>query len=272
MRRASRQSQIINHQSTIDNHIQTRMHPERITELLQPFLVSGPESREPSILLPGQLQDISTYIDLLLRWNSRVNLTSVRNPEEIVTRHFGESLFTAQHLFPAPPPDVTEESKNNPQVIDVGSGAGFPGLPIKIWAPAIHLTLIESNQKKATFLREVVRTLTLIDVDVFAGRFADFQNQPRVADLQNRQNSSQISATGPAKPRNVVTLRAVEHFDTILPAAAGLLRPSGRLAILIGQGQLDRAQDLLPSLRWDQPIRLPQSSSRFLLLGANESD
>jgi 16S rRNA (guanine527-N7)-methyltransferase len=236
------------------------MDAERIAELLQPFLDSGPGGHGPSILPPGQLQHISTYIDLLLRWNSRVNLTSVRNPEEIVTRHFGESLFTAQRLFPNPSAD---KSPARPNLIDVGSGAGFPGLPIKIWAPAIHLTLIESNQKKATFLREVVRTITLIDVNVFAGRVADFQNQ---------QSAIHGPDSIPVRPGNVVTLRAVEHFDAILPAAATLLGPSGRLAILIGQGQLDRARQLLPLLLWADPIKLPHSSSRSLLLGTHESE
>jgi 16S rRNA (guanine527-N7)-methyltransferase len=241
------------------------MDAERIAELLQPFLDSGRGGHGPSILPPGQLQHISTYIDLLLCWNLRVNLTSVRNPEEIVTRHFGESLFTAQRLFPNPSAD---KSPASPNLIDVGSGAGFPGLPIKIWAPAVHLTLIESNQKKATFLREVVRALTLIGVDVFAGRVADFENKH----FQKKQSPSQTFASGPAMPGIVVTLRAVEHFDAILPAAAGLLGRAGRLAILIGQGQLDRARQLLPLLNWDQPIKLPHSSGRFLLLGTNESD
>ncbi len=108
------------------------MHPERISELLQPFLEPEKAATKKSISSPSQLEDISTYIDLLLRWNARVNLTAVRHPEEIVTRHFGESLFAAHHLFPAPETAQTA----GPRVIDVGSGAGFPGMPIKILAPA----------------------------------------------------------------------------------------------------------------------------------------
>jgi 16S rRNA (guanine527-N7)-methyltransferase len=244
----------------------------RIAELLQPFLDPSRESPRqsggPAVLVPAQLQSISTYIDLLLRWNSRVNLTSVRRPEEIVTRHFGESFFAARHLFPVPEPGPAENTLPvvqviEAQVIDVGSGAGFPGLPIKIWASPIHLVLIESNQKKATFLREVVRALTLTNVDVFAGRAADFQR---------RSNSRQQSTlVGSRRSGDLVTLRAVEHFDSILPEAADLMAPSGRLAILIGQAQLDRARRLVPSIKWDQPIKLPQSSSRFLFLGRKES-
>jgi 16S rRNA (guanine527-N7)-methyltransferase len=237
------------------------MHPERIAELLQPFLDRRPGSPRQGVrpvLSPVQLEYISTYIDLLLRWNARVNLTSVRQPEEIATRHFGESLFTALHLFPASgqnPPEARPEIR----VIDVGSGAGFPGLPIKIWAPHIQLTLIESNQKKATFLREVARALTLTNVDVFAGRVADFQRS-----MPTPQASA--GATG-----DVVTLRAVERFDSILPEAARLLNPSGRLAILIGHAQLDHARQLLSTIAWDTPLKLPHSSSRVLVLGRKES-
>jgi 16S rRNA (guanine527-N7)-methyltransferase len=218
------------------------MLPERIADLLQPYLD-----------VPAPVQAISTYIDILIRWNARLNLTAVRQPEEIVTRHFGESLVAARHLFPE------KEATPAARLVDVGSGAGFPGLPIKLWAPAIHLTLIESNQKKATFLREVVRALTLTNVDVFAGRAADYH--------------ASLTTTAPvaAKTADVVTLRAVERFDAILPEAADLLAPSGRLAILIGQAQIDPARRLVPSIDWGPPVKIPQSSNRFLLLGRYES-
>src|SRR5208282_2318861 len=127
------------------------------------------------VLSATQLQNISTYIDILLRWNARINLTAIRNQEEIVTRHFGESLFAASHLFPKIYPvtsvssvvkdvdvdlDVAEARSPKARLADLGSGAGFPGIPIKLWSPNISLTLIESNHKKATFLRELSRTLT----------------------------------------------------------------------------------------------------------------
>src|SRR5580693_1500012 len=124
------------------------METSRIAELLQPFLLA-PAGASPALsaaLSAAQLDDISTYIDLLLRWNARINLTSIRQPEAIVTRHFGESMFAARHLFPDPGPPAS--------LIDVGSGAGFPGVPFKFWAPQLHLTLIESTQKKVAFLRQ----------------------------------------------------------------------------------------------------------------------
>jgi 16S rRNA (guanine527-N7)-methyltransferase len=240
------------------------MNTTRITELLQPFL-SPPiptdtpkpchserseESRVPreesAALSPAQLQNISTYIDLLLRWNARINLTAIREPEEIVTRHFGESLFAARHLFATSKNAGTEPSTAS--LIDVGSGAGFPGLAIKIWAPQIHLTLLESNQKKATFLREVARSITLTNINVFPGRAENY----------------------PGPPADAVTLRAVEQFDTAMPAATNLVAPKGRLALLIGKSQLTRARDLATSLQWSLPIPIPLSSSRVLEIGAKE--
>lgn len=214
------------------------MDSARISELLQPFLAT-PASAE-------QTRHISTYIDLLLHWNTRINLTSIRQPKEIVTRHFGESLFTARHLFPSSQSDLPATTG---RLLDIGSGAGFPGLAIKIWVPNLGATLIESNQKKAIFLREVIRKLTLTCVDVFPGRAEDFSS-----------------------PAEVVTLRAVEHFEHALPTAARLVAARGRLALLIGEGQVQRTRQLTPELRWSEPLSIPLSSSRVLFIGKQESE
>lgn len=210
------------------------MDPSAIAALLAPYLA-------PARLGPQQLVHISMYIDILERWNRKMALTAVRDPEEMVERHFGESLFVARRLFPAAAPAALS-------AIDVGSGAGFPGLPLKIFAPALRLTLIESQQKKATFLKEAVRALALPQVEVFAGRAQDFPGQ---ADL--------------------VTLRAVERFEAILPVAARLVLPGGRLALLIGAAQAERARRLLPAFAWESPIALPRSQQRILLVGANHA-
>src|SRR5580704_19059863 len=218
------------------------MNTARIAELLEPFLVTPIVIQDdsstaknqpadschsqavnngvtPAVLSPIQLQYISTYVDILGRWNTRINLTAIRDREEIVTRHFGESLFAARHLFPRRKSagesaagesaagngaagdgasdgavmgggaadggaadarasggraalEVAEQGEMRAltpeavRVADIGSGAGFPGLPIKLWCPVIALTLIESNHKKAAFLREITRALTLTDVNI----------------------------------------------------------------------------------------------------------
>jgi 16S rRNA (guanine527-N7)-methyltransferase len=251
------------------------MHPARIAELLQPFLSAttnpchsepgqrpgeslprGARRREPAVSAT-QLQSISTYIDILQHWNARINLTAIRNEEEIVTRHFGESLFAARHLYPkvypvsSVPPVVkdldldSEFEVAEARVADVGSGAGFPGIPIKLWAPNIALTLIESNQKKATFLRELSRALTLTDINI--------------------QNDR--AETLPPSTFDVVTLRAVERLAKVLPVAANLLAPSGRLALLIASSQLEATRSTLLQVNWEPPIPIPQSQSRLLLIG-----
>jgi 16S rRNA (guanine527-N7)-methyltransferase len=278
------------------------MNQVRIAELLQPFLQEANDQR-PFLACPeqgagandGLYHSISTYIDILLRWNAHINLTAIRDPEDIVTRHFGESLFAARHLFPKvyPAPrvkgypvtpvspvlkevevevevevgvevdlDVANDQRrssadpergegtNDVRVADLGSGAGFPGLPIKLWAPNIALTLIESNHKKATFLREVTRALTLTDVNI-----QNIRAQGLIEDLPK---------TGPF---DVVTLRAVERFEDTLPTAATLLAPSGRLALLIGASQLDQAQSKLSTFTWQPPIAIPNSRTRTLLIG-----
>jgi len=206
----------------------------RIAELLQPFFEASPHHNQ---LSARQLDQISTYIDLLLRGNARMNLTAIRAPEQIVTRHFGESLFAARHLLP--PAAGLEVSS---LLVDIGSGAGFPGLPMKIWSPQTPVTLVESNHKKVAFLREVIRALTLTDIDVFPAR-----------------------AETLSTPASLVTLRAVEHFETILPVAISLLAPEATLALLIGVSQIAKAQALAPHLSWSRPLTIPNSDSRLVL-------
>lgn len=249
------------------------MNPARIAERLAPFLDDA--SDQP--LTTDDLQRISTYIDILIRWNARINLTAVRDPEEIVTRHFGESFFTARILFPdreggraVLDGDVNRHEQTGTvaqnlsngavssvakiALADVGSGAGFPGIPIKLWHPTLALTLIESNHKKAAFLREAARALTLTDINILAARAESI----------------------PPAAFNIVTLRAVEHFESILPITARLVAPAGRLAILIGTSQLPLAHSILEKIDGFSAQRaaaspMPLSTSRMLLTADRSS-
>jgi 16S rRNA (guanine527-N7)-methyltransferase len=209
------------------------MTRDRIAALLSPFLENDHLSAE-------QLAQIVTYTDLLLKWNTHFNLTAVHDPEEIITRHFGESFFAARQLLSE---DAADQS-----AIDVGSGAGFPGLPLKIWNRELTLTLVEAHGKKAVFLREVARALDFSKVRVFADRAENLDEQA-----------------------NLVTLRAVERFEKILPIAAALAAPGGRLALLIGDGQIEVAKSILPKAVWEAPVALPLSRGRSLLIGRFQS-
>lgn len=160
---------------------------DSLKTLLLPYAPEVPER------LLGQL---SAYLDLLVKWNARTNLSAIREPEEMVRRHFGESLFAARHL-PA----------GAKTLLDVGSGAGFPGLPIALAHPGLTVTLAESQNKKASFLREVVRTLG-IPVEVWADRVEHLASERRF---------------------DVVTLRAVDHPAFALELARERLTAGGTI-------------------------------------------
>lgn len=204
------------------------MEIARIAELLAPF--TGGKT-----LAPPLLEQVSSYLELLLRWNARVNLTAVRDPETIVTRHFGESLFAARILL---------RGGGEPAVLaDVGSGAGFPGVPMKLFAPALDVTLIESHNKKAAFLKEVARTLGVEGLHVFVGRAEQWLGR---ADL--------------------VTLRAVEQFERALPVAAALVADGGKLGLFVGEGQVPTAQAVLgKKWGWEGPKHVPGSEARVVI-------
>jgi 16S rRNA (guanine(527)-N(7))-methyltransferase GidB len=181
--------------------------------------------------LAGQL---SAYLDLLLRWNARTNLTAIRSPEEIVRRHFGESLFAGRHLGD-PLPDT---------LLDLGSGAGFPGLPIALLHPQIAVTLAESQNKKSTFLREVIRTLGFPNVDVWAGRAEDL----------------------PAGRRfHTVALRAVDNMHAALAVASSLAEV--QVVLLAGDGA-----EPPQGYRFRETIAIPQSNSSILYRAVPEWD
>src|ERR1700689_5162519 len=107
-----------------------------------------------SLTIP-QIEQVQKYNSLLVLWNQKISLTSIEDPQEIVCRHFGESFFASKFI-------------ENPacRLADVGSGAGFPGLALKIVLPNLQVSLIEQDTRKATFLNEVIRALNLTDAKV----------------------------------------------------------------------------------------------------------
>jgi 16S rRNA (guanine527-N7)-methyltransferase len=201
------------------------MDSATIAELLQPY----------AALDQRRLDQVSRYLDLLLKWNARMNLTAVREPKEIVARHFGESFFAADKLL---------ERDRELTVIDLGSGAGFPGLPLAIFAPWAQVTLIESSSKKSAFLNEVISALQLSNAKVFARRAEDYPGDA-----------------------GLVTMRAVEKFTEALPMAMRLVRFEGRLGLMIGAAQVEQAKKLLPDVEWTGPVTVPGGHSRVLAVG-----
>jgi len=169
-----------------------------------------------------------------------MNLTAVRDPESIVKRHFGEAVFLARQL------SDRNLLPTGAKVFDIGSGAGFPGIPLKIACPQIALTLVEAHGRKAVFLKEVLRA-TYLDSEV-------------------KNVRAEVLAETASGSADVVTLRAVEKFENILPVAAKFVRPRGKLALLIGKQQVPVAQNLLQPWQFEPLLRFPGSENRGILL------
>ncbi len=219
---------------------------EFTARLLAPYIAASPG---PDNLRPEIVGGVVSHLDLLQKWNAQISLTAIKGEGEIVMRHFGESLFAARVLLHG-----AQYGRSVVRFADLGSGAGFPGMPLALYAEwsgiTLDATLIESNQKKATFLREVARALTLPGVRVAATRASTF------------------GAGGAAAGSfDLVTMRAVERFEEALPVAVALCAPGGKLGILIGAAQMERARELVPSVVWDSPVAIPQSRDRVLLVG-----
>lgn len=172
----------------------------------------------------------ATYLELLLRWNARVNLTAVRDAESILTRHFLESIACARAL-----PFGVET------LLDFGSGAGLPGIPIALCCPALRITLAESQSKKAAFLQEAVRTLGL-NVRVHSGRAETLKER-----------------------FDCVTLRAVDRMHEAVRAAAALVQPSGWLIPMTTQAELASIVSAAgPAFQWQPSLSLPGSDQRIV--------
>ena len=182
----------------------------------------------------GRLQ---VFLELLQKWNARLNLTAIRDPEEILQRHFIECIFAARHL----PAEIRT-------LLDFGSGGGFPGIPIALCRPEIQVTLGESQSKKSAFLRETVRSLGILNAEVYNGR---------VEGLEGRFEG--------------VTLRAVDKMQEACREAIHLVAPSGYLVLFLSDEAVKNTVSVFDQFRWDAPILLPASQRRELLIGQKSS-
>lgn len=196
--------------------------PETIAALLQPYI--GPD-------VPGDWHRIyaqlATYLDLILKWNAKLNLTAIRTPEEIVRRHFGESLFAGTHLGECD------------TLLDFGSGAGFPGLPIQLLRPDVTVTLAESQGKKAAFLREVVRTLG-VSTEIW---------------------SSRVDEMPLARRFDTVTLRAVDKMESSVREAGGR---AARQVLILGTYPKPLSAVLGGNFKLTDQVPVPETSEGVL--------
>jgi 16S rRNA (guanine527-N7)-methyltransferase len=185
---------------------------------------------------PQQIQQIQRYIEILLHWNEKVNLTAIRDPLEILYRHICESMFGVRAI-----------PVGKCRLADVGSGGGFPGLPMKILQSEIELILIESNVKKATFLTEVVRELGLTAVRVLVSRYEELSEE--------------------VAPLDIVCSRALGDFGPFLEWAAVPTLGTQKVALWIGSQDAEAVRRL-PGWAWQEPSAIPHSLRRLILVGS----
>jgi 16S rRNA (guanine527-N7)-methyltransferase len=182
------------------------------------------------ILSPDQLRLLEAHYQLLLRWNARMSLTTVTSMSEAVVRHYAESIFLGQLLL-----KTEADADDRLGIVDIGSGAGFPGIPIAVLRPTWRVTLVESNQRKAVFLAEASRELS--NVGVKANR------------------AQEIAGTW-----DWVVSRAVRPADVAQQA----LRLGRRIGLLMGAEDVER----LPSnIGWQDPVQLPWGERRVAITG-----
>ena len=205
----------------------------RLRQLLHPF------GFDPS---PAQAEQINAYLDLLIRWNQKINLTAIRNPQECVTRHFGESLLVVKFL------------PLQGSLLDIGSGAGFPGLALKIAFPALSVTLLEPVAKKRAFLKEAARVAGLEPITARADRLEDWV------------------AANPSPSFDFVTMRAVGNLEQILPLIAHhCLKPGAQLLLWLSQQQGQQLQTIETGVAWTDPLPIPLTRAAEIWRGIKPS-
>jgi len=186
-----------------------------------------------------QVLQIQQYIKILLTWNEKVNLTAIRDPLEILHRHFCESMYAAEAL-------PLEKGR----LADVGSGGGFPGLALKIIRPGLQVFLVESNIKKVTFLAEVIRELGLTGAQVLARRYEELGEE--------------------IAPLDYVCSRALGEFPSFLEWAKSEQTAARQVVLWIGARDLPEIQKI-NTWEWQEPIPVPHSLRRLLLVGNKKS-
>jgi 16S rRNA (guanine527-N7)-methyltransferase len=196
---------------------------------------------------PAQSRQFLSYIDLLLHWADKINLTSIIDPEGIIDRHFCDSLA----LWPALGITGPATLPGTKRLLDIGSGAGFPGVPLKIMAPQIGLTLLEPRQKRAAFLQVLIATLGCSNSHVATG----------LSDLPVGTAYDWIVARGVGRP------------DELITQTVDLLTPTGCFAFYLSEHQSIGVLQQIGGFKLiDYRYKLPLSAAdhRLVILSRDE--
>jgi len=196
-------------------------------------------ARKAGVFLPEDLvAQLSAYYELLERWNRKINLTALDNPDEAIDRLLLEPIAAARHF---PSADAS--------LMDIGSGGGSPAIPMKLCAPGLRLTMVEAKARKSAFLREAVRALRLERTAVETARYEELLARPELHETFD-----------------VLSLRAVRVEVRTLFTLQAFVRRGGLLFLFRGPGGPD-APEVVPPLRWVATVPLIETlQSRLTLL------
>jgi len=178
--------------------------PDATDRALKKFLRHAPTyGVEPT---PLQIEQIRTYVTELLRWNEKMNLTAAKGAEEVLLRHVLDALAPLGHLTGVH------------RLLDVGTGGGLPGIPIKVFRPDILVSLLEARRKKVSFNQHVVDRLDLEGIEVIWGRLGD----------------EEISARYAGRPFDGIITRAALSAAEVLRLGTRILQPGGTILLMLG--------------------------------------
>ncbi|HSD42622.1 MAG TPA: 16S rRNA (guanine(527)-N(7))-methyltransferase RsmG [Burkholderiales bacterium] len=203
--------------------------------------MSGAHELDRELAAPGvelseaQAATLDRYLDLLEKWNRVYNLTAIRERSRMVTHHLLDSLAVLPHL-------------RGPSVLDVGSGAGLPGIPIAVASPSLRVTLLESSHKKSAFLTQAVGELRLANVAVVTERVEAWQTEQRF---------------------DTIVSRAFADLGEFVTLSGRLLAPDGVLAAMKGVHPFEEVERLPEGFRVEQviPLHVPGlDAERHLVL------
>lgn len=182
---------------------------------------------------PTEIQRLSLYYQLVLKWNDLLHLTTIIQPSAFAQRHIFESLFAQSYLLPG-----------IRKIWDFGSGLGVPGIPIAILRPDLSITLVEANKKKAIFLKEVADNLQLTNTVILNQRFESIRE---------------------IEPESCVTVRAIEQMSRLIPKILAIGKSSAQFLLFGGDDTKSVILKLHPPNRLIEVHLIPFSQNRFLI-------
>ena len=172
----------------------------------------------------------------LMKWNQKINLTAITDPLEVAVKHFIDSIIPVKNI------------PSNASLLDIGSGGGFPGIPLKIILPSLSVTLIDASRKKVSFLKHIIRTLELENIDALHIRAEEFANKP-----------------GIGKTFDVIISRALSSMTNFVLTALPFLKKEGVIIAMRGHVSGNDIQSLRSSVNKRHAMLLDQDTEAFEL-------